>query len=597
MSLLGTSISGLTSSQRALETTSHNIANVNKDGYSRQRVELGTRLPQYTGGGYVGQGADVNNITRSHSEFLNEQLRDSASVLGEVKQYSFMASQIDDLLADPDTGVAPALSSFFNSVGGVADDPSSTPARQVMLTESEILVQRLHTMGERFDTKRDQLNTDLKVMLGDLNSAATAIADLNVKIVSALGKASDEQQPNDLMDERDQLLLELSEKVDINILQQADGSVSVFLGQGQAIVLNAVAYKFGTQASEFDPNRLEITLDSPNSKQVVTSVITGGEMAGLLRFRDEVLDPAQKKLGMIAAGLAMDFNQIHQNGYDLDGAAGERYFDFGTVEVPVLYSRLNTGAAQVTVTYSDPEVDIGAAGRLDFSDYTLEFDGANYSLIRNADKSSIALTATAVVPATVPASATLAPTTTPPDYLPGILINITTDVGFSAAAGDSFLVRPSFEAANKINTTLVDARKIAAATNVEVDPVTGQDILDGGGNPIIINGPMPGDNRNAILLANLINQNTLSNGASSYADISSEIISDVGTLTHAAKVATKAQEVLFNHTKGEKESLTGVNLDEEAANLIKFQQSYQAAAQAISISSAIFDALIGAVRS
>lgn len=612
--LLSTSLSGLTSAQRSLETVQHNISNVNTEGYSRQRVQLGTNVALPTSYGYLGQGVNITNISRSYDQFINKQLSSSLSAFGEVDRYHQLATQVDNITADPSTSMAPAINRFFNALNEVANDPSSIPSRQVLLSETQTLTQNFNMMNSRFEDIRTLNNGDISGKVNDINSLATSIAELNVQIVGA-GKTQGSQQPNDLLDKQDALLAKLAEIVNITVIPQKDGSSSVFIGSGQTLVLNGGTSTFTTIPSEFDPSRLEIGLKTASGTQVLTNQITGGSLAGSLRFRDEVLDPAQQKLGLVAAGLAMEVNAIHNNGFDLDGAAGLDLFKFSGAEVPVTQSPLNTGNATVTANFQDVNVNPSAAKNLDLSDFKLAYvnsgGGVDYTLTRVRDNQVINLTATDTVPATGVFTLSFAatqPANIDVAALPGIDIKVDTSGGKTISVGDQFLARPTYSAAQKIGVNIDDPRKIAAATNIEVDPVTNKPVqkLDALGNPVVdalgnpvyvtIKGPMPGDNRNALQLADLGNKLTLLGGKASFNDAYGQMVSGVGTLTRAAELSSSAQQTLLNQAKGNRESLAGVNLDEEAANLIKFQQAYQASAQSISVAKSLFDTLIGAVR-
>ncbi len=537
--LLSTALSGLAAFQRSLETTSHNIVNVNTDGYSRQRTELATRPAQFTGSGYLGQGVDVEKITRTYDQFVTNQLRSSTSAFGEVNKFHSLSSRIDNIVADQDTGLAPAVKAFFNSVNDVAADPSAITARQVMISETELLTQRFNTLNTRFEGIRTQGNKEMGAIVKDINSIASALKDLNVKIVSDLGRASGTQQPNDLLDKRDYLLSELAEKIDVAAVFQDDGSVSVFIGKGQALILGTGFSTLSIQDSSIDPQLKEIHMQG----QDISNQLSGGELFGLLKFRDEVLDPAQQQLGLVAAGLAIEFNQLHQQGFDLNSAAGNPLFTFGTPEIPVV-DVVSTAGGSVDATY------LFSAANLEATDYQLQVTGTGpttFTLTRLSDNT--------IVPAA--------------------------SVGFNIAftgtmtTGDEFIIRPTFKAAQAITSQITDPKEIAASQAANT---------------------VPGDNRIALQLADLETQAKLSGGTDTFADTYEQLVTDVGSRTHAARIGRSAQETLLNQAQQARENVSGVNLDEEAANLIKFQNSYQAAAQAVSIASTIFDTLISAVR-
>jgi flagellar hook-associated protein 1 FlgK len=602
--LLATSLSGLMAAQRSLETVQHNISNVNTEGYSRQSVEQASKPAHLTGEGYIGQGVDVTNVARSYDQFVTKQLNSSLSAFGDVDQYQQLSTRIDNLMADPSTGIAPVIDSFFNAVNEVANDPTSIPSRQVLLSNANSLTQSLNTMNSQFEAIRTQNNNDMGAKVNDINSLAKSIADLNVQIAGGLGKAQGLKQPNDLLDKQDALLSKLAAIVNISVAHQADGSSSVFIGSGQALVQNGGASEFTTFQSTSDPGKQGIGINTSIGTMDITSQISGGSLGGALRFRDEVLDPAQQQLGRVAAGMAMDINALHKSGYDLNGKPGVDLFS-GIASVPVFQNSQNTGNGVVTANFQDVNIHPSAAANLDYSDFRLKYaGGTSYTLTRIRDNQVINLTASP--DASKPNVFNLSPSSLN-DVLPGIDISVDLNGKFMSV-GDESLIRPTYTAAQTIGVNITDPSKIAAATNVEVDPVTklpvqkrdasNNLVFNSAGEPVyvIIKGPMPSDNRNALKMASLQNNLGMIGGKASFSDTYGQIVSDVGTLTQAAQSSSSAQQTLLNQAKGAREGLAGVNLDEEAANLIRFQQAYQASAQSIAIAKSLFDSLIGAVR-
>ena len=542
--ILNTALSGLAAFQRSLETTSNNISNVNTEGYSRQRAELVTRPEQFLGGNFVGTGVYVANIARTYDQFITNQVRSSHSTFGEVDQFHSLATQVDNLTANESTSLAPVIKSFFNAVHEVADDPSAIPARQVLLSEAESMAVGFNTMVNRFETIRDQVNVDMGNMVDRLNSYASEISQLNVKIVADVGRASGQRQPNELLDQRDDLLNKVAKIIDVSVINQNDGSINVFIGKGQSLVMGGYAASLSLQGATGDPTHQEVVMNGQN----ITQQISGGSLSGSLRFQDEVLDPAQQQLGVLATGIAMEFNQLHQLGYDLEGNSGLAFFDLGASTSQVIANPGDAAAVGVSI--------VGPAADLTVSDYRLTITGAgpSYTLTRLSDNAGLS----------------------PP--VDGF------DLSLGAVnVGDSFLIRPAFNAAKtiKLNPAIYDPKQIAAAGDfVAGPPIKG----------------LPGDNRNALALAQLEVSKLMLNGSATLVDTYGQLVGKVGTRTHSAEVSRTAQEVLLNQATSAWESVSGVNLDEEAANLIKFQQSYQAAAQSISVANSLFDSLLGAVR-
>jgi flagellar hook-associated protein 1 FlgK len=548
--ILGTALSGLMAFQRSLDTTSHNIANVNTEGYSRQRAELSENTPYFNGGNFIGQGVNVASVSRNYDSFISNQLTASTSAFGESDALATMAARVDNIVSNEATGLAPALKSFFNSVNGVANDPSSIPARQVLTTEAASLSQQFNQISAKFDGLRNQTNGQIQGTLDDINLYADNLAVLNAKISFETSRSGGAKLPNDLLDQRDTLINKIAQKVSVSTVQQQDGTVNVFIGKGQALVLGAASTKLTLGNSASDPTRKEILLDGNQ----ITKDITGGELSGAIKFRDQVLEPAQQQLGLVAAGVAVQLNAAHKAGYDLNGVAGTELFSLGSpvLEVPVTAKSGTVGT--VTASY-----DPSTIGQLTPSDYDLSYDGSTFSLTRLSDNTVTTFAGP------------------PPSTISGPGFTITT--GATVAANDSFIIKPTFDAAKKITAIITDPAKIAAAGST-------------GGSGL----PNPGDNTAALNLAKLENTPALSGGKSTLTNAYAQLVSQVGTQTHSAKVSSSAQEVLLNQAKQDRENLAGVNLDEEAANLIKFQQSYQAAAQVISIASSLFDSLISAVR-
>ncbi len=665
--LLSIGVSGLQAYQTSLATTGHNIANVDTPGYSRQRVNLATRYPFQAGIGYLGTGVQPIEVQRMYDNFLATQVRTSQSVSSELDTYSAHATRIDDLLANPDAGLDPAIQNFFNAMQGVADDPASIPSRQLLLTDSQSMIDRFHDLNTQFTTMRSDLNKELKAVVTEINSLADSIALVNRNIVEAVG-ASGGADPNDLLDQREELLKELSSKVAISVVSQDNGALNVFIGKGQTLVVGSNATPLSTALATDDPQQVDIVL--PNSgNQVITPQLSGGEIGGLLTFRDQILDPGQNQLGLVAMGVVDTINEQHQLGMDLNGQLGGLYFTAPqTANGVVLPDATNTGTGTTALAYGD-------VGDLTSSEYELEFTGGtNYTLTRLSDSTVYNLdTAT-----------------------PATLTNdgFTLALGGVPVVGDKTTIRPTRVAADFIELNLTDPRRIAVAgplrttanssnagtavlSNPDISNATsplvqppgvvqmtwnsatnGFDVVPADGtvpgnfiayNPLTDSGskitisnftPDPagspgynydltftptgtpvngdsfaiesnaaggsvgvGDNRNALAMADIQNQKTLlgesSSGLAPTATIQQtygQLVSDVGSKTRQSEINAGSAEALLERNETALSSVSGVNLDEEAADLVKFQQAYQASAQVIAVASTLFDTLLGAVR-
>ncbi len=465
MSILNIGTSALTTAQTSLATTSNNISNVNTEGYTRQRAEQVTRPSNYEGGFYLGSGVTVNGVERIYNSFLASQVRSYTSQESQQDSFLSYSRQVDDLLGSSELGINQGLDAFFAGVQEVANDPTSISARQVMLTQGELLANRFNTMDSQLSQLERNIDNDIAVAVDDINNMTRGIAELNQAILEAEGSASG-ADPNDLLDKRDQLINQLSEYVSVTTVQQSNGTVNIFVGNGQGLVVGSSQTDLSTLSdSSFDPPRLNIAFGA--SQQNITNQVTGGSLGGALQFRTDIIDGTRADLDLLAESVVTAFNTVHGNGFDLNGNAGGNFFD--------------------------------------------------------------------------PAATT---------------------------AGD-------------INVVLTDPRLIAASSGTNIGP---------------------GNNENALALADLQTDNTtvqISAGpppvTRSLADQYAVIVSDVATRTRQAEVSQQTQQALLQQTKQRFDSISGVNLDEEAADLIKYQQAYQAASQIIVVSNTIFDTLINAV--
>jgi flagellar hook-associated protein 1 FlgK len=655
-SILNIGVSALSAYQRTLNTTGHNIANAETEGYSRQRVNLGTQIPQLTGAGWIGSGVRVTDVQRLYDDFLATQMRSTQSTTSDLQAFYQQASWLDNMVADAEVGLDPAIQDFFSALQVLSDDPSSVSTRQVVLSEAQSLVDRFNSLANQMDGVRDLLNNHIDDVAVEITSLAESIAEVNQSIVEALGSAGGDP-PNDLLDKREILLNELAEKVDISVVAQENGAWNVFIGRGQPLVLNTDAATITTALNANDVNARDIIYSGVGgSNTIITDVVSGGELGGILRFQDDMLNPAQNQLGLIAVGIADRMNSQHQLGLDLDGLFGVDLFTLPSVEVLAN----NATAPGVTVSIID-------SGNLTASDYELVTDdgaAGDFTLTRLSDNQTWTFTAGAY------------PYTYPPA---GDLDGLSISIPAAAATGDTFLIRPTRPAARDIALEIQDPRKLAAAGPVRAEPstntvsggpnlgtatITSPEVTDLTNIPLVgditlefsaaipgftvTGGPggtiaydpttqsagvdfnfpaygnmtftirgVPqdgdrfvignntsgiGDNRNVLAMGDLQYANTLLGDSSGTAETATfqqvygQLVADVGAETRHTEIITETSEALLERHQMALSSVSGVNLDEEAANLVRYQQAYQAAAQVISVANTIFDTLMGAVR-
>ena len=361
-----------------LATTGHNIANASTEGYNRQYIVQKNSTPVFTGGGFLGTGTNVETVRRVYSDFLATQVRGAETNVAELETYGNEIAQIDNLLADPSAGVSPTLQDFFSAVSDLSSTPSSIPARQAMLSTAEALAARFQSVDQQLTALRDGINSQVSTEVTTLNSMVTQVAEINQRIIIAQA-AGPGQPPNDLYDQRDKLIADLNKEIRITVQQQSDGSLSLFFGTGQPLVVGTETYQLKAQPSPEDLGQLDVALVAPTGQTITLPeyLVSGGKLGGLLQFRSQTLDLAQNSLGRVAMAIASTVNQQHHLGEDLQGVPGGNFFK--DIQPDVLGAPTNTGDALLNATMIE-------------SDYRLEYDGTQFNLTRLSDnqKSSYA---------------------------------------------------------------------------------------------------------------------------------------------------------------------------------------------------------------
>lgn len=624
-SLLGIALTGLNSAQGGLVTTGHNIANVHTPGYSRQRTVQSQNPPQVNGSGFFGTGSNIQTVLRAYDEFLGAQGLSMQAGASHWNTVHAQLQDIDQLLADGAVGVTPALNELFSAVSGVAANPADAASRWSLLAAIQAVAGRVQDLDGRLQQLGAANDRRIAGAVTAINALGAQIASLNERITLTAGGSG--QPPNDLLDHRDALLADLNKLVRASVVAHDDGSQDVFLGNGQALVVGARAYTLGTRADALDPARLSIGLQSGSAQIGFRAQdLEGGELGGLLAFRDGALDAARNGLGRIAMVLAAGFNEQHKLGLDRSGQFGGDVFAFGAPQVNA--AAYNAGTAQITAVVTDPEA-------LTDSDYRAQWDGANWHVTRVADGVVQSFAA-------------------PPQTIDGFVISLASGI---ASPGDTFLVLPTRGGAAGFAALIRNPDQIAAMAPIRTSAAAGNagsgaitagtangpaadpNLLQtvtitftstgsysvngtGTGNPsglpyvpgaaisyngwtvsvdgvpaagdtftIAANTGGSGDSRNASLLANLQTQ-ALVGGASTLAGAVGELVARVGNATYEADLSAAAQTRLQEEAQARQASVSGVNLDEEAANLLRYQQAYQAAGKLVAVASQLFDTLL-----
>ena len=420
--------------QRALNTTSHNIANVNTPGYSRQTVEFDTNNPSFLGGNFYGNGVQIESIARSYDQFLTREVRDTTSIYTRADRFSELAAHIDDVLADPQGGISPMLAEFFASVQDVADDPASNTARYAMINTAETLANRFESIDSRFEQLAQNTRTEVHDVVEEINSLVTQIRDINISLNDIAPSSVATQQAADLLDRRDSLLDQLAQKVDINVIDERENNLSIFIGNGQTVLSGTEAFTLSTQPDISDPSRDVIAYNGLITVYDISAQLSGGELGGLLDFRDNVLDPTRNALGRSAIGIAETFNAQMRDGMDLNGNLGQDFFSYQAPQ-SIAYAT-NIGTPTVSTVISDVTA-------LTTADYQLSFDGVNWNLTSASGSSASVANGT---PATL--------------VFEGLTLTIN---GATAVAGDRFTIKPTLAGAGSLQVITTDPTEIAAA--------------------------------------------------------------------------------------------------------------------------------------
>ena len=449
--LLSTAVSGLRASQNAISTVGHNISNANTDGYSRQDIQFETRPAQFSGAGFIGAGVKTASIERVVNDFLISQLRLDNSAFHDLDTFSNQIEKVDSLLADPNTGLSQGFQSFFSAMQNVADDPTSIPSRQLVLTEAESLVTRFGGLSDRLQSINDGLNQELSTAVEQINALASNVAEFNTNIAQELGKGQG-NLPNDLLDQRDEAIRRLSELISVSVVEQTDGKYNVFVGSGQPLVVGSNTSRLGLQQGSEDPQRKEVIFTANGSTQVVTDLITGGKVGGLLDFRDSILDPAFNDLGRMAIVLADNINEIQRQGLDLSGNFGSLFFN--DINDPlVAANRILPSGDNAPPDDRLMSIEILDSSQMRIDDYTFEIqpNSARYSITRRGTNDVVVQ---GVLPGVYPTII----------EFEGLRLNL---VSGSFQGGDSFLLQPTRNAARDISLEITRSEALALA-----DPIT-----------------------------------------------------------------------------------------------------------------------------
>ncbi|MGZ7459786.1 flagellar hook-associated protein FlgK [Pseudomonas sp. Ma2-10] len=687
MSLLNIGMSGLSASQSSLMTTGNNIANVDTAGYSRQQTVQGTKASQQFGNVYIGTGTTLADVRRVYNSYLDAQLQTTTSLNSDSAAYLGQVTPLDKLLSDSGTGLNGALTKFFASVQNVNAKPGDDASRQLLISDAQALSNRFNSVSSQLNVQNANINGNLTNMADQVNKLAATVAQLNQRISEI---SSSGGMPNELLDARNETVRQLSTFTGAQIVER-EGNIDIYLGSGQPLVMGNTVNKLEVVPGNDDPNRLALQLNRGSSTIEITSIMTGGEIGGLLRYRSTVLDPAMNELGRVALVVADQMNSIQAQGIDKNGDFGSNLFN--SINSAAQMAQRSIASGNNSVGSGNFDVSIEDTGKLTINDYKVTFTSAtDYTVQRLPDNTFV--------------GGSYSTTTTPALVIDGFSLKLS---GGTAAAGDTFKITPTRNAATNIKTEMTDSKRLAIAAPLGAAiaaggngtltiPASGQptlttkfDIYDavtatamqnglknstptkvvfgavsadgtsqdyqfldakggvissgtikpgenntlsltvplkdasgapippapatqytvsfdmtvagspGNGTAINVSLSQPGslDNRNGTTLAGLQTAQTVDTGSASKGislnDAYGKLVEGVGSKAAQGKLDSAATEAILANAKGARDSLSGVDLDEETGNLVKYQQYYTASSQIIKAAQTIFSTLINSI--
>lgn len=674
-SLINIGMSGLGAAQSGMYTLGNNIANADVESYSRQQNVQKTKGGQQVGQVFIGSGTTLADVRRVYNAFLENQLRSTTSLSSDASSYLNQITPLDTALSSSDTGITAALKSFFSAMQDAAAKPTEDASRQLLLTSAQSLAKRFNTLSAQLNQQNSDINANMASMADQVNNLTKTIAELNDQISRV---SSISGQPNDLLDQRDGAVRELSKLIGTDVVER-EGNYDIYLKNGQALVLGKTTQTLGVEPSATDPTRMSLILNRGSTKMDITSSASGGELGGLIRYRKETLAPALNELGRVALVVADAINSQLAQGIDKNGEFGATLF--GDINSAAAISQRSIAKTGNSAGSGNLDVTIKDSGKLSTSDYQVTFTSATGYSVRKlpegTDMGSFDLS------------------DTPPPVIDGFTLSLN---GGGLSAGDSFKITPTRNAAAGIDTVLTDPKRLALAspltatsgsgnkgTGVITQPtltsemdiydaaqrsqlqtglkystpvklvfgddtsspqaykmydakgteigsgtiVPGQEnklqlsvpMVDGSGNPlggnftfemsvsgapkngdsytVALAGAGSADNRNAQSVIDLQTKSTVEVGADgkgiSLTDAYAKLVSNVGGKAGQAQMDSDATTALHTSALDSRNGLSGVSIDEETGNLIKFQQYYTASSQIIKAAQETFATLINSL--
>ncbi|MFW6345901.1 MAG: FlgK family flagellar hook-associated protein, partial [Halomonas sp.] len=452
-----------------------------------------------------------------------------------------------------EAGLAPLMQNFFSAMEDLASAPSDPAARQGVLGAADTLSAQFRSFDGYLQDMQEGINGQIADEVTQINNATDQLADINREI--ALARARGGEAPNSLLNQRDQMVHELSERMDVDLNIQDGKTYNISLPNGQPLVAGTQHYRLEAMDSPDDPQRTVLGYRDSNDDLVALEedVVTGGTLGGLMDFRSETLDKTQNQVGQLAVSLAASVNAQHQAGVDLNGDDGGALFKVGAPQAFAAEGN-QSQVAEDGLVFQTEALDADSPGLdgLRATDYSVRFEDGKPEVLRKDDGQVV--------------EADWDDTDNRLSFG-----GITMTLNEAPADGDRFEVQPVRRAAANMETAIGDLDKIAASG------------ADGFGT---------GNNENALAMQDLQDE-PLVGGSATFSGAYGAMVSDVGNRTNIVQANLDAQQGLTKQLEAVQQSESGVNLDEEAANLIRYQQFYQANARVIDTGTTILDTILG----
>lgn len=541
--VMNNALSGVNAAQGGLSVISNNLANAGVGYYHRQSAVFGENPGTMTPNGYFGNGTYFSHVRREFDEFVNAQYSQSRARSGDFEAYVKNCNKVDDLLTNDVEDLSGSIGSFFTALDTASSDASDKTLLDVFLGQSNALVSQFKEADKQLQEMERDINRQIENKVKDINIYAEKIAGLNQQIARVRSVSGSE--PNDLLDVRDRLVNEVNSLVGVKVIEQ-NGNYNVTFANGLPLVTGEKANRLEAVPSSKDDSRFSIGFVGANDqvREIPDEAFKGGELSGILRSRQEVLDPAYQKINKLALVFATKFNEIHQKGLDSNGETGKDFFAIG--KGSVVSNTYNTGKTDFDLSYSDVSQVTG-------KNYEMRFDGGKWNVTRLPDGVDVKVD-----------------TSTPGSLkFEGIELKITTN---SPAQGDTFVVKPMNGVINSMSTLVTDSSQFAKAGS-----------KDGG----------PGDNENIKELVKLQDQKLI-DGGSTFSDFYATLVNDVGSRTKQAQIDSETQNKMTESFYRQEQEISGVNMNEESIQMQKIQQFFNANAQVLKTVDDLFNALMRA---